>query len=245
MEAAGILVVDDNRSGLMHDKFWIFDNQIVWTGSTNITVNGTTLNNNNSVVINSPDLAFIYELEFEEMFSGGEFGKTSTSTVPLQHLTLNDTPIAVFFGAEDQVAAQLTRLIQSANFSIEFMAFSFTHDEMGSAMIERFEEGVDVVGIFETRGSETAFSEMPQMFCLGIPVRQDGNPRTFHHKVIIIDNRIVITGSFNFSENADKTNDENVIIIASEDIAFLFMQEFEARWAEATAPTEGEDVICE
>ena len=53
------------------------------------------------------------------------------------------------------------------------------------------------------------------------------------------------TGSFNFSENADKTNDENVIIIANEDIAFLYMQEFEARWAEATAPKEGEDVICE
>jgi phosphatidylserine/phosphatidylglycerophosphate/cardiolipin synthase-like enzyme len=237
-------VRDDERSGLMHDKFWIFDSEIIWTGSTNITYNGTMLNNNNVIILHSPEAAMIYELEFLEMWSG-EFGVRSTSTAATQGGRIEGSPFWVFFGSEDQVAAQLVRLIESAEFSIQFMAFSFTHDGMGTAMIEQFENGVDVVGIFELRGSETAFSEMPQMFCLGIPVRQDGNPRTFHHKVIIIDNTIVATGSFNFSDNADRSNDENMLMIANEDIAFMYMLEFEQRWAEGIEPTEGEDVICE
>jgi phosphatidylserine/phosphatidylglycerophosphate/cardiolipin synthase-like enzyme len=77
---------------------------------------------------------------------------------------------------------------------------------------------------------------MPGLYCADVPVRQDGNPGTFHHKVIIIDDEIVVTGSLNFSNNADDSNDENVIIIANKDIAALYLQEFDRRWAEAEEP---------
>ena len=244
LEEVGIEVVDDARSGLMHDKFWIFDNTIVWTGSTNITVNGTTRNNNNVIVIASPGLAEIYEREFQEMWTEGAHGTRSPSTIGQQGLRIEDTPVFVLFAAEDDVAAQLTALIEGAQFSVQFMAFSFTHDDIGAAMLERFNDGVDVTGIFETRGSETVYSEMTALACAGAEVRQDGNSRTFHHKVIIIDNYIVVTGSFNFSNNADKSNDENVLIIANPDIAELYMLEFERRWVEGQAPVIGDDINC-
>ena len=57
MSRAGIKVRDDGRTGLMHNKFWIFDKKIVWTGSTNITVNGNFRNNNNVIVIESAAVA--------------------------------------------------------------------------------------------------------------------------------------------------------------------------------------------
>jgi phosphatidylserine/phosphatidylglycerophosphate/cardiolipin synthase-like enzyme len=51
-----------------------------------------------------------------------------------------------------------------------------------------------------------------------------------------VDNRYVISGSFNFSTNATESNDENVIIIDNPDIANLYMQEFGRIWNIATDP---------
>ncbi len=72
------------------------------------------------------------------------------------------------------------------------------------------------------------------MVCAGMDVRQDGNTQGFmHDKVFIIDGSIVVTGSFNFSESAANSNDENVLIIHNTDIANAYLEEFNRRWAEA------------
>jgi phosphatidylserine/phosphatidylglycerophosphate/cardiolipin synthase-like enzyme len=55
----------------------------------------------------------------------------------------------------------------------------------------------------------------------------DANPRNMHHKVIVIDDDVVITGSFNFSASADKSNDENMVILRNADIARRFEEEFQ------------------
>ena len=107
-------------------------------------------------------------------------------------------------------------------------------------MLARDKAGVDVKGVFEARGSETEYSEFSRLYCANVPVRQDGNPAILHHKVLIIDDRIVITGSANFSNNADRHNDENLIVIDNEDIARLYLNEFDRRWAEAVDPDPSE-----
>jgi len=243
MEDAGIVVKDDHRGALMHNKFWIFDDAIVWTGSTNITVNGTLHNNNNVIVLYSKAVADIYEREFQEMWADDEFGPTSPSTVDQQDVVIDGSNVSIRFGPEDEVAAYLADLLSTAQTQIRFMAFSFTHDDMGGTILARAQSGVDVAGIFEQRGSETQFSELPAMYCAGLPVRQDGNPQTFHHKVLIIDGHIVVTGSFNFSANADESNDENVVVVDNADIAALYLEEFDRRWAEAVEPDPA-DITC-
>jgi phosphatidylserine/phosphatidylglycerophosphate/cardiolipin synthase-like enzyme len=235
LEKAGIEVHDDGRAALMHNKFWVFDGQTVWTGSTNITVNGNFRNNNNVIVIHSPQVSAIFEREFDEMWEG-EFGPTSPSTVEDQWVIIDGAPVQVWFAAEDEVVSRLLPLVEGAQRSIRFMAFSFTHDELGAAVLARARAGVDVKGIFETRGSETEYSELPALYCAKVPVRQDGNLGTFHHKVLVIDDEIVVTGSLNFSENADDSNDENVVVVTNKDIAAQYLREFELRWAEAEAP---------
>jgi phosphatidylserine/phosphatidylglycerophosphate/cardiolipin synthase-like enzyme len=242
LEDAGIEVKDDGRSALMHNKFIIFDGQMVWTGATNLTVNGIFENNNNVVVLRSSRAAAIFEQEFQEMWAG-EFGPTSPSTVDQQSLTIDGVPVQILFASEDEAIAHLLLYLEGAQTSIRFMAFSFTQDDLGDAMLARAEDGVDLSGIFETRGSEVESSELGKMFCAGYAVRQDGNPSTFHHKVIVIDGQIVVTGSLNFSENADNSNDENVVIITDPTIASLFLEEFERRWAEAEEP-DGADLGC-
>jgi phosphatidylserine/phosphatidylglycerophosphate/cardiolipin synthase-like enzyme len=233
LQDAGIEVRADTRSALMHNKFWIFDGETAWTGSTNITESGVFQQNNNTIVIHSPEVAAIYEREFEEMWNG-QFGPKSPSTADQQSVTVNGTPIQVYFSPEDKVMDHMIPIVSSARSNIRFLAFNFTDYPLAKAMIDRASAGVDTAGIYEKTGSETDSSEMKTFYCAHVPVRQDGNPRFLHDKIIVIDNHIVISGSFNFSSNATDNNDENVIIIDSPEIASLYMQEFDRLWSIAT-----------
>lgn len=238
LTGAGIEVKDDARSALMHNKFWIFDRQIVWTGSTNATVNGVYKQNNNVLVIRSPEVAYIFEREFLEMWNG-QFGPRAPSTVGSQWAILDGTPIQVLFSPEDKAMANLIALVRDAEVSVRFLAFSFTDSALAQMMVERARAGVDVRGIFETFGSAGMSSELKTLWCAGLPVRQDGNASFLHHKVIIVDDSIVVTGSLNFSANADGVNEENVVILDNAEIAALYLQEFEALWGQSNTVGAG------
>ena len=230
MKKAGIPVIDDKRGALMHDKFWIFDSQTVWTGSTNVTVSGMFEQNNNVIVIESAELAAIYERQFADMWAG-KFNAKSPSTVDQQKVTIDGTPIQVLFSPEDKAISKIIPYVQGAQKSVRFMAFTFTQPLLGQAMIEASKRGVAVSGVFETTGADSQYGAMTPLACAKVPVRIDGNYAFMHHKVIIIDNRIVITGSLNFTDNADQSNNENVIIIDNPEIAKLYTAEFERVWA--------------
>lgn len=236
LQDAGIEVRSDTRSALMHNKFWIFDGQIVWTGSTNITESGVFKQDNNAIVIQSPELAAIYEREFQEMWDG-QFGPRSPSTLDQQIAMVNGTRIVVIFTSEDPALENaIVPIVNSATKSIRFLTFSFTDYPLADTMSQRFKAGVDVQGVFETFGSETEAAELRTLMCRSVPVMQDGNPGFLHHKVIVVDERIVITGSMNFSTNAEESNDENVIIIDNADIARLYLQEFDRVWKLSKEP---------
>ena len=233
LKAAGIEVKDDDgRSALMHNKFWIFDQQIMWTGSTNITKSGIFKQNNNVLVVRSPDVAYIFEREFQELWSG-QFGPRAPSTLNNQWAILDGTPIQVLFSAEDHALINLIALVNDSKVSIRFLAFSFTDYPLAKAMIDRSKAGVDVKGVYETFSSTGTGSELKTFWCAQLPVRQDGNPSFLHDKVIIIDNSIVVTGSLNYSSHADDANEENVVILDNAEIAALYLQEFDKLWNQA------------
>jgi len=229
--AAGIPVVYDNKRGLMHDKFAIVDGKYIWTGSYNITDNCAFKNNNNAILIGSIDLSAIFTAEFEEMFTYNVF-ENRKELAPLPALNnryyvkIGDTNINAYFSPDNDVEDIIVKRVRKARKSIYFMAFSFTSDPIGEAMIEQSKKGVSVSGIFEKRGSNTRESEYVKFLTEGIPVKLDRNRKNLHHKVIIIDEEIVITGSYNFSRNASKKNDENILIIENQEIAKKFLAEF-------------------
>jgi phosphatidylserine/phosphatidylglycerophosphate/cardiolipin synthase-like enzyme len=233
LTGAGIEVKDDaGRSALMHNKFWIFDRQVVWTGSTNITVNGIYKQNNNVIVIRSPEIAFIYEREWDELWSA-QLGPRAPSTVNNQWAILEGTPIQILFSAEDKAVGHLIALVNDAQTSIRFLAFSFTDYPLAKAMIDRAAAGVDVQGVYEAFGSSSPRAELKTFYCAQVPVRQDGNGSFLHDKIIIIDNSIVVTGSLNFSSSGDDENEENVVILENADIAAQYLQEYEKIWDQA------------
>jgi phosphatidylserine/phosphatidylglycerophosphate/cardiolipin synthase-like enzyme len=242
LEAYEIPIVDDDRSGLMHNKFMIMDGIIVWTGSMNYTQNGVFRNNNNLMSMRSRRAVEAYQAEFDEMFERGEFGITSSDD-NFADFRQDGVGIEIYFASEGPVIDEILAEITDADSTIHFMVFSFTRDDLGQALLDAAERGVTVEGVFETTGSETRFSEMSRLFCAGLDVRQDGNPGILHHKVFIIDDDTVVTGSFNFSNNAVESNDENLVIIQEPDIAALFLQEFERMQQISSVPGD-DDVTC-
>lgn len=236
LQAAGIPIVTDGRRALMHNKFMIFDESSVLTGSWNYTLNDTYRNNNNAVWLRSRQAVRNFQAEFDEMFADGLFGPRSPSQTPVTQFTQDGVPIAVYFAPEDAVLPAIVQAIGSARQSVRFMAFSYTQADITTALLERARSGVVVQGIFETTGSETASAQLRPLFCAGQNVRQDGNPFILHHKVFIIDDVTVLTGSFNFSANATESNDENLLVIRDPALAAQFMAEYNRRWAEAESP---------
>lgn len=228
MEDAGIEVVGDQRQALMHDKFIVIDGVTVWTGSMNYTVNDVYRNNNNLIKIVSGDLAQNYATEFEEMFTRTEFGPTSTADTPFPQLTIDATPLENYFSPEDDVETRLVQLVRSAKQSIYFLAFSFTSDEIGEAMLARAQDGVTVQGVFERLQVEAngEASEYHRLKSAGLDVRIDGNQYNLHHKVIVVDGRAVAFGSYNFSRSARDQNDENLLIVQNDDVVSRFLTEF-------------------
>lgn len=231
----GISVVVDDRSALMHNKFIIIDGRILWMGSMNFTTNGVYCNNNNLVRFDAAALAQNYTLEFEEMYVDRSFGPRSPENTQTD-FTINGVPVESYFSAEGDTSAVVAAEVASAQSEILFMTFSFTQESIGEEMLARAEDGVAIRGVFETTGSETNFSYYPPMLDAGLAnlqVRQDGNPRVMHHKVIIIDRQVVIFGSYNFTGSAEDSNDENLLIVHDPEFASYFIEEFETVWGEA------------
>ena len=231
--AAQIPVVFDGGEPFMHNKFVVIDERQVWTGSWNLTENGTYRNNNNIVVVDSNLLAENYTAEFNEMFVGGKFGASSPDDTP--HLTIDIAGVQVenFFEAEGNVRARILQLVEGAQSSIDVLAFVFTDDDIASAIIARHRAGVPVRIVVETRNVDTDGSDVAAFQKAGIALLTDGNPYMMHHKVIVIDGTVVITGSYNFSRSAADSNDENVLILHSPEIAGQYLEEFERVYQQA------------
>jgi phosphatidylserine/phosphatidylglycerophosphate/cardiolipin synthase-like enzyme len=231
---AGIPIIGDNRPGLMHDKFMVIDRSEVWTGSLNYTTSGAYEDNNNLVRIRSSKVAEDYTVEFEEMFVRDFFGPDTIDRTPYPNVTIDGVPLEIYFSPDDHVVNRIIELLRGAQQSIYFLAYSFTTADFGDILLQKARKGLDVSGVMEEQqvksNKGTEFTPFQQA---GLPVYVDGNPGQMHHKVFIIDQKIVITGSYNFSSSAENTNDENVVIFFDPQIAAQYMAEFKRVEAEA------------
>jgi phosphatidylserine/phosphatidylglycerophosphate/cardiolipin synthase-like enzyme len=228
LKQAGIQVLGDRHESLMHDKFVVIDRSVVWTGSMNFTTGGGYLDNNNLIRLQSPKLGEAYTTEFEQMFVNDHFSSEKTPQTHDLIVTVNGSPIEVSFSPEDGTLEHILSAVNLAQESISFLAYSFTSDELAQALIERAQAGVSVRGVFDKdQYTSNSGTEYETLHNAGLDVWLDANPRLMHHKVIIIDGQVVITGSYNFSNNAEQYNDENTLIINDSGIATQYLEEFQ------------------
>ncbi len=217
--------------GLMHNKFCIIDGIKVSTGSMNPTENGVHKNNNNLLLIESEVISGNYEDEFMEMW-GGDFKKGSPVHNPI--ITIDDMTIKNYFCPDDHCAEKVKKEMKKARKSIHFMTFSFTHDGIANIIMRKSLDNLTIKGVMEARQVSKYSKYEVLKYQIG-NVFKDANPNNMHHKVFIIDERIVITGSFNPTEGGDSRNDENILIIDDNEIARRFLKEFEKIYEEAAS----------
>ncbi len=123
------------------------------------------------------------------------------------------------------------------------MTFSFTSQEIANQLLLKNFHNLTVNGIMEVK-QISQYSVYQQLLTSHLNVIKDQNKYNLHHKVFIIDQETVITGSFNPTSNGDKHNDENILIIHDKEIARLYLQEFSSLWQNWTNQTlefAGED----
>jgi phosphatidylserine/phosphatidylglycerophosphate/cardiolipin synthase-like enzyme len=232
LQQAGIPILGDRRQGTMHDKFTVIDGDEVWTGSMNFTSSGAYSDNNNMIRIFSSKVAADYETEFQEMFVKDRFGPDAGDPTPNPQVTIDGIPLEVYFSPDDHVRSALLQLLDRASTSIYFLAYSFTSDELGKAVLRAQKAGLKVSGVMDTdQGTSDLGTELDAFRQAGLDVRLDGNPGQMHDKVFIIDGKVVALGSYNFTGNAEKLNDENLIVIHSPAIAQEYLEEYQRIYA--------------
>jgi phosphatidylserine/phosphatidylglycerophosphate/cardiolipin synthase-like enzyme len=242
MHNAGIQLVNDGRSnGLMHDKIIIIDSKVLFMGSWNMSYNDTYRNNNNMLEITDPTLVANYQAKFNELFVAKQFGTHAKVGAGTSQLTIGGIRVLNYFSPVDNVMDKLVGLVNGAQKSVRFMIFTYTDQNLANAMIARYQAGVDVAGVIENRGASQG--ALVPLACAKVPVKVDGNKYTMHHKVIIIDNSIVVTGSFNFTKSADTANDDNVLVIYDPAVAQQYLDEFNRMNGIAKDPNPA-DLTC-
>jgi phosphatidylserine/phosphatidylglycerophosphate/cardiolipin synthase-like enzyme len=158
----------------------------------------------------------------------------SEADTPYPGLTIDGVQVEVYFSPDDDIADRIVEVLRSAEKSIEFMVYTFTSDVLAEAILERGQAGVEVRGVIERDQASNPGSDYQRFLQAGLDVRLDSNPRNMHHKVIIIDDSILITGSYNFSRSAEEDNDENVLILYDVRVSEEYLIEFTRIFENAT-----------
>jgi len=120
-------------------------------------------------------------------------------------------------------AELIVKTIEKARKNIFLQAYGFSHPEIAKALVEAKQRGVEVKVLLDRSNLSQNYSKMKDLQKAGIEVKIDKVPGIAHNKVMILDEKIVITGSFNFTKNADNSNAENVLIVESKDIAQKYL----------------------
>jgi phosphatidylserine/phosphatidylglycerophosphate/cardiolipin synthase-like enzyme len=155
---------------------------------------------------------------------------TSTATTTVNIPSVRET----CFSRVERCDVLLISFINRANRSVYVAVYSFTRDSLATALISAKERGVEVRVVIERERAYEQGSEYPRLKSAGVDVRLDGNPNLMHHKFMVIDGYIVVTGSYNWSSAAEDRNDENIVVILDRDVAQRFVQEFERVWQMAS-----------
>jgi phosphatidylserine/phosphatidylglycerophosphate/cardiolipin synthase-like enzyme len=232
---AGVPVVPDNRAPIMHDKFAVIDGAVVWTGSMNFTFSDAYRNDNNMLAIQSPELAQNYTHEFEKMFVYHKFDAHVRVDTPHPAVNLGGTRIETYFSPNGAAAVHIDDALAGAQHSIYFLAFDFTRRDFGQTLLDQAAAGRDVRGVFESRqlsaGGDVVWNMLTQGG-LAAGIRKDGNSKNMHDKVFVVDQAVVVTGSYNFSASAENDNDENTLIIHDPAMGAAYFAQWERVWAE-------------
>ena len=170
-----------------------------------------------------PALVFAQGVLPNTVDASSEASSVEPVSVPL-------TQIRAYFTPGHTVETAIADEIASARDSVRVQAYSFTNPLIVQALADARSRGVDVIVVLDKSNRHQKSSAADIARGLGVPILIDDRHAIAHNKIMIIDGRVVITGSYNFSRAAEKSNAENVVIIESVPIAEKYQQNWQKHY---------------
>lgn len=215
-----------DSNATMHNKFYIFDNKIVITGSANLShTDMSGFNSNNIIVINSTNIAKIYKTEFEQMFDGN----FHSAKIPTVNNKANN--MQIYFSPQDKsISNAVLPIIENAKSYIYIPIFVITENRVVEALISAKQRGVDVRLISDALNASGKYSKIKVLRANGIPVKIENYAGKMHSKTMIVDDKYSIMGSMNFSKSGEIKNDENTIVLENAEATKYLKRFFLYQW---------------
>ena len=222
----GINAKADFNPKIFHQKFIIRDyrkskkkTSAVLTGSTNFTHTGTHKNLNNIVIFHDHSICKVYKDEFDEIQSGtfGELNERHKKKP--KTFNIDGVPVRILFAPDDAPELEIIKQMLKCEKRIDFAIFTFSGSSgIDDAMTILKDAKRDIKGAIDPVQGKHWWSATDWLHNKGIKVYLPKKVSGFgklHHKLIVIDNNIVIAGSMNYTAPANDYNDENIFIIGS------------------------------
>ncbi|GAH46935.1 unnamed protein product, partial [marine sediment metagenome] len=143
------------------------------------------------------------------------------------------TKIEVLFSPEqgEKILQTLESAIQNAEKRVYILIYSFTLDELTEAIIDKWEEGVDVRIIIDKSQASSKWAVTEQLEQVGVPLLiMTGSKGGYMHLKVLIADDTILTGSYNYSNNATYRSDENLLIITDKEILEAHLAKFSQLW---------------
>jgi phosphatidylserine/phosphatidylglycerophosphate/cardiolipin synthase-like enzyme len=133
----------------------------------------------------------------------------------------------LYFSPKGGCTQALVTAIKGARKSIHVMIYQLTSEDIVAALVAAHKRGVKVGIIVDKSMLKSRRSPLEKLEEEGVPFWVDFRHAIFHHKVTVIDERLVLTGSFNYSAAAETRNAENLLLLEDETLARQYIKEWE------------------
>jgi phosphatidylserine/phosphatidylglycerophosphate/cardiolipin synthase-like enzyme len=232
----------DFNPGIFHQKFILRDfsggratkpgNPALLTGSANFTWTDTHVNLNNVFVFRNLHIAREYEQEFEQL-RRGSFGRGLHGDAPSVY-SLSGATVKVLFAPDHTPELEFMKQMLKGTKEATFAIFTFAGSSgIDDTMLALARGGMKIRGVLDPgqasqrwAASKGLVHENIELF---VPKREGAfaNLRKVHHKLMVIDEQVVVAGSFNYTQPANEFNDENLFVIGSRELGLHMKAEIE------------------
>lgn len=138
--------------------------------------------------------------------------------------------ISAYFSPKGGCAEAVVSALGEAKSTVLVQAYSFTSDPISKALVDCRNRGVTVKVIMDRSQYDAKGAVAGPLFDAGIDVRMDSKHQIAHNKIMVIDGAVVVSGSYNFTRQAEIGNAENILIIRDAQLAMAYTANWTAHW---------------
>ena len=140
------------------------------------------------------------------------------------------TTADVLFSPSLECRHAIQEQLRAATKSIDICVFTITDNEITAVIEERFRDGIPLRIITDNDKASDRGSDVDYLSGIGVKVKVDRTRFHMHHKFAIFDQKLVLTGSYNWTRSAASSNEENILVSDDQRIITRYMSEFEQLW---------------